>query len=257
MNKRKSSIELSFEMGKSLLENGAEISRVQETMERIAKAYSVEDFSAYVLTNAIFVSGIEFGETKSTEMKHIKSTRIHIGRISALNQLSREIAGGAVSIENAFERLDKINAMPFTSLIVAMFACAVGSMAFAYLTGGSIIDSAAAFVCGFFLEAILHLLEKYKTSKFLLNIVASAAAALLASLFVMIGFGDDSSKIIIGSIIRLVPGVALTNSIRDFFNGDYLSGSIRMIDALLIGGCIGVGVGTVMRIFSMIPGGVL
>ena len=64
-------------------------------------------------------------------------------------------------------------------------------------------------------------------------------------------------KIIIGSIIRLVPGVALTNSIRDFFHGDYLSGAIRMLDAFLIGGCIAVGVGFVVRGLSMLTGGAL
>ncbi|MFQ7747543.1 MAG: threonine/serine exporter family protein, partial [Eubacteriales bacterium] len=51
------------------------------------------------------------------------------------------------------------------------------------------------------------------------------------------------------------PGVALTTSIRDFFNGDYLSGTIRMIDAVLVGGCIAVGVGVVIRLMSIITGG--
>ncbi len=252
-----SSIELSFEIGKSLLENGAEISRVQETMERVAKAYDVDSFNAYVLTNAIFVNGIESGEVKNTALKHIKSTRVHIGRISALNQLSREITAGDISIEAGYERLRKINEIPYSRLILTMLACAAGSMAFALLTGGSFLDSSAAFVCGFLVEGILHLLEKHKTSKFLVNLLASAFVSVLASLFVLIGFGDDSAKIIIGSIIRLVPGMALTNSIRDFFNGDYLSGSIRMIDALIVGVCIGVGVGTVIRLFSMITGGAL
>ena len=63
--------------------------------------------------------------------------------------------------------------------------------------------------------------------------------------------------IIIGSIIRLVPGVALTTSIRDFFHSDYLSGAIRMLDALLVGGCIAMGVGVVVKLLSLLTGGAL
>ena len=64
-------------------------------------------------------------------------------------------------------------------------------------------------------------------------------------------------KTIIGSIMPLVPGIALTTSIRDFFNGDYLSGAIHMIDAILTAFCIAVGVGTVMTIYHLLMGGAL
>ena len=66
--------------------------------------------------------------------------------------------------------------------------------------------------------------------------------------------GEVLGAIIIGSIIRLVPGVALTTSIRDFLNGDYLSGTIRMIDAVLVACCIALGVGIVLSAFQMLTG---
>ena len=80
---------------------------------------------------------------------------------------------------------------------------------------------------------------------------------LCGAAFFLLGLGNNMDKIIIGSIIRLVPGVALTNSIRDFFSGDYLSGAIRMLDALLVGGCIAVGVGFIIRVLSLLTGGAL
>ena len=55
----------------------------------------------------------------------------------------------------------------------------------------------------------------------------------------------DMDKIIIGGLIILVPGMPFTTSIRDFFNGDYLSGTIRLIDALLVAVCMAIGVGIV------------
>ncbi len=112
-------LELAFRMGETLLENGAEISRVQETMERIAQAYHVEAFNVYVLTNAIFASGVEDGIQHSVKMQYIPSTSTHLGRISAVNQLSREIVQGDRQVAEAFARLEEIRVLPYSRLPAA------------------------------------------------------------------------------------------------------------------------------------------
>lgn len=250
-------LELSFQMGETLLQNGAEISRVQETMERVARAYRVDSFDVYVLTNAVFATGVEQGVEHAARLKHIPSTTIHFGRILAVNQLSREIAQGDHTVEEAFSILDSVRGMPYSPLPLATLACAVGSACFSYLFGGSWLDALIAFFCGVVLELFLYGAGRRKLSKFLTNLSASALVTLCGALFLLAGIGDNMDKIIIGSIIRLVPGVALTTSIRDFFNGDYLSGAIRMLDAVLVGGCIAVGVGVVVRCLSLLTGGAL
>ena len=93
-----------------------------------------------------------------------------------------------------------------------------------------------------------------KANKIMVNILSSALVTLTGILFYLFLFGENMDKIIIGSIIPLLPGVPLTNSIRDFLNGDYLSGTIRMIDAVLVACCIALGVGVVLRIFPVITG---
>ncbi len=252
-----SALELSFQMGETLLKNGAEISRVQETMERVARAYEIDTFDVYVLTNAIFATGIERGVEHAARLKHVPSTTIHFGRIMAVNQLSREIAQGRHTVAEAFGILEGVGDMPYSALPLAVLACAVGSACFSYLFGGSWRDASIAFVCGVALEFYLYGAGRRGLSKFLTNLSASALVTFCGAVFFLIGLGENMDKIIIGSIIRLVPGVALTTSIRDFFNGDYLSGAIRMLDAVLVGGCIVVGVGVVVRLLSLMTGGAL
>ncbi len=252
-----SALELSFQMGETLLKNGAEISRVQETMERVAGAYEIDSFDVYVLTNAIFATGVEQGIEHAARMKHVPGTTIHFGRIEAVNQLSREIAQGQHTVEEAFAILKEVRALPYTKLLLSVLACAVGSACFSYLFGGGWRDALIAFFCGVALELYLYWTSRRGLSKFLTNLSASALVTFLGAVFFLLGVGENMDKIIIGSIIRLVPGVALTTSIRDFFNGDYLSGAIRMLDALLVGGCIAVGVGVVVRLLSLVTGGAL
>ena len=257
MGENNSILELSFQMGETLLRNGAEISRVQETMERVAQAYDVKDFNVYVLTNAIFAVGTENGKERSVQLRHIPSTTTHFGRICAVNQLSREIAQGLHTVEEAFQLLRKAQEIPYSPLPLATLACGVGSACFSYLFGGDGFDALTAFFCGLALELFLYWVGKHQMSKFLTNLSASALVTFLGALLLLWGLGHNMDMIIIGSIIRLVPGVALTTSIRDFFHGDYLSGAIRMLDAFLVGGCIAMGVGVVVKVLSMMTGGAL
>ena len=62
---------------------------------------------------------------------------------------------------------------------------------------------------------------------------------------------------IIGSIMPLIPGVGFVVSIRDIVNGDYLSGFIRLLDALLVFFCIALGVALTLAAFELLTGGTL
>ena len=114
-----------------------------------------------------------------------------------------------------------------------------------------------AIIAGAILNMVLKKFSQRKTSKFITNIFGSALVTLVSLITFSIGLPVLYDKIIIGAIMPLVPGIALTTSIRDFFNGDYLSGAIHMIDAVLTAFCIAAGVGTVMTIYNLIVGGIL
>ena len=254
MSAKDSCLELAFRMGTILLENGAEITRVQETMERVAAAYKADEFNVYVLSNAIFANGVEAGINRRTEIKFVRNSSIHFGRIAAVNQLSRDISAGKLSIHEAWDRLERINDIPYTRKTMMILACAVSSAGFCFIYGGSVWDSIAALICGFILQIFLYSSERFLRSKFTVNIVASALVAVIALALHVLGLGEHTDKVIAGSIIRLVPGVALTTAIRDFLSSDYLSGTIHAIDAALIGGSIAIGVGVIIKFSSLLAG---
>lgn len=250
-----SAIDVATLMGELLLKNGAEITRVQETMERIALAYNIDKFNVYVLTNGIFVNGTEEGVNHKTEITFVRSFTIHLGRIMAINQLSREICTGTVSTEDAYEKAKEIENIPYSSKKLLTIATGIGSAGFCFIYGGTIVDSFVALICGCLVQLFLNLVSDKNISKVIINILASGLVTICAIILGLLGIGDNLDMIIVGSIIRLVPGMLLTTSIRDFFNSDYLSGTIRLIDALMVGGGIAVGVGVVIKCYSIFLGG--
>ena len=262
-------LELTTRIGEVLLKNGGEIFRVQETMQRIAKAYGVKQFHVYVLANGIFTSIEEDGQKMcrqlaqeeprqgpddACQVRYVPLSSVHLGRVAAVNNLSREIVENRCTMEQAWRRIEEIDQIPFTSQLFQVLASGVGSAAFCYLLGGSVLDSLASFLSGMLVWCFVLFLSAHKANNIMLNILSSALVTLTGVLFFHFVFGENMDKIIIGSIIPLLPGVPLTNSIRDFLNGDYLSGTIRMIDAVLVACCIALGVGIVLSLFTLMTG---
>lgn len=247
---------LAVEIGDTLLRNGGEIYRVEDTILHILNAYGIENCDVYVLSNGIFASANENKEDGCSIIRHVPLGGVHLGKIAAINQLSREIVAQKCDLQEAWVRLNACKALPPTNSWVRRLFCGIGCACFAYIFGGTLIDTLSAFILGMLLECILLYMHKRKTSKFITNIIGSAFVTAGSLLFLNLGLPVMQDKIVIGDIMPLVPGIALTTSIRDFFNGDYLSGAIHLIDALLTAMCIAVGVGTVIILYRYIPGGV-
>ena len=131
-----------MEAGHILLENGAEIFRVEETMERICRHYGIGSGNFFVLSNGIFTTSGNAGEPIYAKVQHIPVRGSHLNRVAAVNQLSREIEKGLYSIGEVRARLEQIRTMPGKTKTMQILASGVGSASFCYLFGGSLGDSA-------------------------------------------------------------------------------------------------------------------
>lgn len=231
-------LEIASLAGHILLENGAEISRVEETMERIASHYGVEAENFYVLSNGIFTTG-RVGYAK-VEFIPFKGARLE--KVVAVNQISRDIESGKYSLEEARLKLLEVRDMKPKPHWEQILGSAVGSAGFCVIFGGGISDAAAAFTVGALLWAFVLYVSQPYLSKILGNIAGGILATSLCLLFHRIGFGESLGNMIVGSLIPLIPGVAFTNGIRDLAAEDYISGATRLLDAMMVFFCIAAGV---------------
>jgi uncharacterized membrane protein YjjP (DUF1212 family) len=230
-------LDLTYEAGAILLENGAEISRVEGTMRRIAGHFGVEDESFFVLSNGIIAAGDGYARSKFIPIRGAS-----LDKVVAVNQLSREVEAGQCTLEQIEERLRQIRAMKPKSAWEQVLASGVGSSAFCILFGGGFADCLASFIAGL----LLWVFVLFIGSKHLSRIVNTVTGGLLSSIICFslyrMGLGSHLSNMIIGAIIPLIPGVAFTNGIRDMANEDYLAGTTRLLDAMLTFFCISLGV---------------
>lgn len=247
-------LEVASEAGHILLENGAEIFRVEETMERIATFYGVDSKSFFVLSNGIFTTSA-FHKYANVEFIPFKGTQLD--KVASVNQLSRDIEAGKYSVEAAAQRLKEIRRMAPKPRLEQLLASAFGSAGFCIVFGGGLLDAAASFVTGLLLWLFVMAVSAPHLSKILGNICGGVLVTALCIIFHRIGFGHSLGNMIIGSIIPLIPGVPFVNGIRDVVNEDYIAGATRLLDALLVFFCIAAGVSVAFLADSWIYGAMI
>ena len=245
-NEDKKVLDLSMEAGRILLDAGAEIFRVEETIKRIAMAFGIEKCSPFVMSTGIFLTAENEEGEMYASVKHIPIQEVKLHRIAAVNQLSREIVEGKYTIEEAEKKLEDIKKEPGKSDISRMIASGIGSGGFCYLLGGQAMDMLAAFLSGFLLYLVLLAFEKREktTSKIVLNMIGGFCVSLFAVFFYRIGLGNT-------------PGSILVNAVRDFAEGNYIGGGVRFLDALMVALGIALGVSLMHVIYFRMTGGSL
>ena len=174
--------------------------------------------------------------------------------MAAVNQLSREIVEGKHTVQDAYRILEEIRTMPGKKRWMQTLASGVGSAGFCIFFGGTLWDGLAAFAAGICLYLYVLWISVPHLSKIVGNIGGGALVTIVCCLLYLMGVGENLNFMMIGTMMPLVPGVAFTNSIRDVADGDYISGSVRMLDALLVFFCIAIGVGIGFSLMSMLPG---
>ena len=251
-------LELAVEMGEILLQSGAEIFRVEDTMRRFCRHFHLDDCHFFVMSNGIMSSS--GGKKRSyAKVRYLPVKGARLDRVVAINQLSREIAEGRQyeSLDAVEEKLKEIRAMkPFPNW-AQVLASALASSTFCILFGGSVEDTVSAFIAGLLLYIFLLQIGNPRMSKIFTNICGGVVATLSCVVAYQLGLGENLSPMISGAILPLVPGVAFTNGIRDIGDGDYLSGTVRLLDAIWSFLCIAIGVGIVFGLYQRIMGGVI
>ena len=233
-------------IGELLIECDAETLRVIDTMNIIANSFGIKEFDSFIITNGLFVTA-SCDDVVLAKNKQIRSHSSNLGKVEAINTLSRKIASKQVDLDEAEKILEEIKNQKIWPNYSTYFAAALGCGALTLLYGGSFIDCIVSAIISILINGLLRYTKSKKLNGVLENLIASMCITVLAIIFTYFNIGDNVDKIIIGSIMPLVPGILLTNGIRDITNNDYLSGIIRVLEAILIASSIAVGVGMIFK----------
>lgn len=237
------------EIGRLLLMHGAEIYRVEESIERMGKAYDYQNIEVFAIPSFLTMSITLVDGNSYSVTKRSRQNRINLDCVYALNNLVRDICHHTPSNEEIEKRIADIKNMKLKQgLIFIGYGMTAGF--FSVFFGGSIPEFIVGTLIGFVIYFVIWLMELWEVNNMVTTLFSSIILALLAIIAHKQGLVDNLQATTIGCLMILVPGVAITNSLRDIIGGEYMSGLARMIEAFLIAASIAIGVGSMMMVLG-------
>ena len=235
-------ITLGAELGRLLMTSGAEIYRVEESVNRLLSAYGLEP-QVFAIPNCLIVSVATPQGHPVTRMRRVPLHGTDIELLERCNALCRRLCAQVPSLDEAQEAVNALpDAIPRHSPRTTLLGYGVASAFFAPLFGGGLRDTACSFFCGLAVGLCLLYGGKFiGANSFFRTAVCSAVAAFLALALVEAGLGRSVDVVTISTLMVLVPGVALTNAMREIMAGDTFSALSRTADAILTGTAIALG----------------
>ncbi len=239
-------LEAAADAGVHLLSAGGEVSRVEDTMIRITAGLGLESVEAAVFPTVIFLSA-----PGATLMRRVRRRSVNLAVVARVNQLSRDLAEHRIDLVVFREQLGLISAMKrYPGWQTTVVAALAGGM-LCQLVGGRWYDFFPAMLAG----ALAHIVRQRPGSlndslKDFIAAVAAVIPGLVAAQWSLFHPGT----IIVGGIMVLVPGMAITSAIRDGIAGDVVSSVSRVLEALLTAAAVAAGVALPLNLYLALGG---
>jgi len=242
------------EIGRHLLRNGAEIYRVEDSARRILAAYGFAHTEVFAIPSCIIIT-IEENGRNYTKSVRIRSTATDLDKLERLNALSRTVCAQRPPLESAEEQLHRIILDPPHPKWLLYPAHGVAAGFFTLFWGGTPLDAVISFFCGMAVFFVTRAMSRRDANFFFTNILASMVIAAITQLLLPLGIPFHQDMVIIGAIMLLVPGIAITNVMRDILAGDFLTALSKFAEVIIVAVAIAVGIAIPLGITQLILGG--
>lgn len=246
--------DLAVKIGHKLAVSGAETFRVEETMRRIIASYGI-DGEAFAIPGAVAVSFEAANSKPLTIMKRVGFHGNDLEAVEKINALSRRICTEVPEPREA-ERWfsDTLTGMRSYSVPIYYFGSFIAAAGFCCVFGGSPRDWLWAGLCGLVIGLVTRIMDKFEVNPFFSTIAASFLMAIPAYIAAGLGLAYCAPATIIGALMLLVPGLLITNSMRDIIYGDTNSGITRIVQVLLSAFAIAMGTAAALSITQPVFG---
>jgi len=233
-------LEVATYAGRIILENGGETYRVEDTVCKICEAYGFEAQCFSTITG-IMVSIKCKNDIPLSLTERITKRTTNLDKIHRVNGISRETNN--FSTDELMSLLKRIDKRRRYSSHKHFFAHCMGAASFSGMFGGTPRDFIGAFIIGGGIFGIKKLADKMDLNPYLMYSAGGCFASVMAFSLYNANIISSINTTTIGSIMLLVPGMAITNAIRDIMAGDIMAGMARGAEALLIATCLALGSG--------------
>lgn len=223
-----------IKLGKALHKFGTPAYRLETHLQSVSKTLGIEGYFLISPTSMTFVLQHD-ADQEYNHMARVKPGELDLGSLARTDELVDELTSGKRSLAEALDRLDEIAEKPspygpFTTWMA--FGCSAA--AFAMLMGTSWNDVFWSGLLGLMVFGLVHRAAYSKRMAETLEPLAAIVCAFAACAVVRIDPSVNIPVIILSGIIIFVPGLALTLGLAELAARDLISGTARIMDAVML-----------------------
>ena len=249
----KDCLTLVMDIGEQMLLCGAEVHRVEDSVNRMCVALGAARVDCFIITSSMVVTLHEADGNIHTETRRIRATGTNFYQLERLNALSRCVCAERLDKESIKERLAQIKSAKTYPFAVECLMYAVIAAAFTVFFGGSAVESLFAALIGLVVRLAAGLSAKIIGNAIFSKFLSAFIITALSYLFTALRAVPVPDHMIIGNIMLIIPGLGFTNALRDLFVGDSIAGTLRLLEA----GLAAVAIASGYFAFVFLMGGVL
>ncbi|MBQ9805344.1 MAG: threonine/serine exporter family protein, partial [Clostridia bacterium] len=225
-------VRFALKVGEHLQINGGEVSRVEDTVQRICRAYGAARVDVFAITSVIVVTAIWSGGVVITQSRRVKGIDKNTTRLEAINTISREVCANPIPVKEAHKKLDEALEKGKLSKKRFLIGSLIATTSFAAFFGGDWKDVLVTFFVTF-LIVFSQFANNYLGGNRLLSNVMCCFFASTAATLICFWSGASLDMVMAGCIMVLIPGISMTSAVENLILGDTLSGLLGLMEALI------------------------
>lgn len=245
-------LKMAVMLGVSLMENGAEIYRVEESITRVMKSYGIKRTDVYAIPNILMVTIETDEEISFTKMRRVFNRNPNFEKVIQLNDFARKLSAEPVPLDEAFRRLYEIDGLKDYSKPINWMSYVLSAAAFVVMIGGNLGDALVAILCAAVGRLVCVPMERYHANGFFVTMIISFLHNIVAFICAETFVGLHTSIIITGTLMLLFPGVAFMTALRDVIAKDLSAGMFEGLEAIVVACAIAVGSAMAYALLPMI-----
>ena len=228
-------------IGKMIFSSGGEANRVERTLLRMGKAYGCDKVEVMAIAHSIIVT-LNRGKESITQVQRVEELKFDFFKLKRTNRIYRAATEKPIPLDEINKKLDNIEKNDIiNSFSIMLISWCIASAFYTGFFGGNALDMCFSAIIGIVLCTVIRLLGENGINYYFTLIVVSLLGGFLSRAFTWTGYEIHTSVINAGNIMPLIPGLTLTNSLRDMLSKDTITGMSEIAETVVISLIIATG----------------
>jgi uncharacterized membrane protein YjjP (DUF1212 family) len=231
-------------VGALLLGAGASTNDVETTMLSLAQVAGLAAMQTTVISGLVSVSWDSGPPNEPLTMIRVVRQRLtEYDRLADVASMVNQLVDRDLLFDEVDAHLDALERRVRNySSRETLLATSASAAASTVLFGGGVAEAAAAAIAVGVAQPLVDRLGATGFPIFFQNVIAPAIVTLVAVVLIGLHLPINGPIAVTGAILLFLPGSALVASMRDLIDGENVSGTARLAEALLLGAAVALGI---------------